>query len=141
VLTTRCCGEQPIERIEHTAEEGLFHITTDSTTYYADGVLSSTYVAYVPLNVWKVAGALYPRVRYTLGVPITPEGEGLLSIFWLLDVYEAIGMPSFLRGLLWPLTMTSTLAAELVNTAVTQLPASSTALALLGALSVRMAHK
>jgi len=95
----------------------------------------------VPLNVWKVAGGLYPRVRYTLGVPITPEGEGMLSIFWLLDVYEAVGMPSFLRGLLWPLTMTSTLAAELVNTAVTQLPASSTALALLGALSVRMAHK
>jgi len=137
LLKTRCCGEQPIERIEHTAEEGLFHITTDSTTYYADGVLSSTYVAYVPLNVWKVAGGLYPRVRYTIGLPITPEGEGVLSIFWLLDVYEAVGMPSFLRGLLWPLTMASTLFAELLNTAVTQLPASTTAVALMSAFSLR----
>jgi len=137
LLTTRCCGDQPIERIEHTSEEGLFHITTDSTTYFADGVLSSTYVAYVPLNVWKVAGGLYPRVRYTLGVPITPEGEGVLSIFWMLHLYEAIAMPHLLRGLLWPLTMASTLFAELLNTAVTQLPATTTALTLCAASALR----
>mmetsp|Transcript_2333 Transcript_2333/g.4804 ORF Transcript_2333/g.4804 Transcript_2333/m.4804 type:complete len:856 (-) Transcript_2333:259-2826(-) len=127
LLTTACCGEQPIERIEHTIEEGMFHLTTDSTTYYADGVLSSTYVAFVPLNVWKVAGGLYPRVRYAVGVPITPEGQGVLSIFWLLHLYEAIRLPMFFRGLLWPITMASTLFAELVNTVVVQLPATTTA--------------
>ena len=135
MLTTSCCGEQPIERIEHTIEEGKFHLNTDSATYYADGVLASTYVAYVPLNVWKVAGALYPRIRYSLGVPITPEGaEGaVLSIFWLVDVYEAVGMPHWARGLLWPITMSSTLFAELLNTAVVQLPMTTVALALAAA--------
>ena len=72
-LTTSCCGEQPITKIEHTVEQGKFHITTPSNNYYADGVLSSTYVDLVPLNVWNVAGGLYPMLRYKLGVPITPE--------------------------------------------------------------------
>jgi len=140
MLTTRCCGEQPIERIERTTEEGSFHITTSSTTYYADGVLSSTYVAMVPLNVWKVAGGIYPYVRYMLGVPLTPEGAGgPLSIFWLLNAYEAMGLPMLARGVLWPVTMISTLFAELVNTAVVQCPVSgTTALALLSAFAMRM---
>jgi len=137
MLTTSCCGEQPIERIEHTSEEGMFHINTDSMTYFANGVLSSTYVAFVPLNVWKVAGALYPRIRYTIGVPITPEGQGVLSIFWLLNIYEAVGLPHLVRGILWPVTMTSTLFAEVVNTAVVQLPATTTVLTLVAAGTMR----
>jgi len=142
-LTTRCCGEQPIERIERTIEEGMFHLTTDSTTYYADGVLSSTYVAFVPLNVWKAAGGIYPRLRYMLGVPITPEGHtgSVLSIFWMLRLYEATHTPVFLRGLLWPVTMASTLFAELVNTAIIQLPATTTALALMAAGSLRLLQR
>ena len=143
MLTTSCCGPQPIERIEKTVEAGKFHLTTDSATYYADGVLASTYVAYVPLNVWRVAGGLYPRIRYILGVPITPEGtEGsILSIFWLVDVFESTGLPHWIVGLLWPITMSSTLFAELLNTAATQLPATLTALALVTALALRAAHK
>ena len=143
LLTTSCCGEQPIEKIEKTVEGGKFHLTTDSTTYYADGVLTSTYVANVPLNVWKVAGGLYPRIRYSLGMPITPEGaEGtVLSIFWLLDMYEAMGVPHWFRGLLWPLTMSATLFAELLNTAVVQLPMTTPLLVIVAAATLRRARK
>ena len=143
MLTTSCCGEQAVEKIEKTTEEGKFHLTTDSTSYYANGVLASTYVAYVPLNVWKMAGGIYPRIRYSLGVPITPEGaEGsMLSIFWLVDIYDAIGLAESARSVLWPATMCSTLFAELANTAAVQLPASLASGVLLAAATLRASQK
>jgi len=141
LLTTLCCGEQPVTEIEATVEQGLFHITTPSNSYYADGVLSSTYVDFVPLHVWKVAGGLYPQLRYLMGLPITPEGEGPLSIFWPLYVYQALGLPQAVIDALWPLTMTATLVAELVNTAAVQLPISIGVLAVGAAASLRVSRK
>jgi len=141
LLTTSCCGAQPITKIEQTVEQGKFHITTPSNNYYADGVLSSTYVSYVPLNVWKVAGGLYPMLRYKLGVPITPEGQGPLSIFWLLYVYQALSLPKLVVDALWPLTMSATLFAELLNTAAVQLPLSVSVLALGAVVSRRLTRK
>ena len=38
---------------------------------------------------------------------LTPEGEGPASIFWMLHVYQALGVPAPLASALWPLTMTS----------------------------------
>ena len=88
-----------------------------SGQYYANGVLASTYIAHVPLGAWKLFADRYASARYALGVPLTPEGEGPASIFWILYVYKALGVPAPLATALWPLTMTATLAAELVNTA------------------------
>ena len=78
------------------------------------------------------------------GGPLAPEGEGPASIFWMLHVYQALGVPAPLVSALWPLTMTATLAAELVNTAATNgaaLAGSSAALLLAPMLPLLVASK
>ena len=140
-LHTKCCGEQPIIKVDSTVEMGRFHITTPSNSYYAGGVLASTYVNFVPQNVWKVAGGLYPQLRHAIGVPITPEGQGPLSIFWPVYAYQLLGLPQPLVDALWPLTMTATLFAELTNTAFVQLPVSAAVLVLGAAASLRASRK
>lgn len=141
LLTTLCCGEQPVTEIEMRREQGLFHITTPSNSYYADGVLSSTYVDYVPQTVWRVFAGHYPHLRYLMGLPVTPEGHGPLSIFWTAQLFHALHLPQLAVDALWPFTAVAAFVAELVNTAVVQLPISMGVLAVGAAASLRRVRK
>ena len=86
--------------------------------YYVDGVDASTYIAHVPLGVWKVFADGYASLRYKLGAPIAPEGEGILSITWPLAVYAKLGVPSEAVASLWPLTTAAAVLTELANTMI-----------------------
>uniref|UniRef100_A0A7S2GYG9 Uncharacterized protein n=1 Tax=Haptolina brevifila TaxID=156173 RepID=A0A7S2GYG9_9EUKA len=58
---------------------------TLSGTYYADNVLVSTYAGTVPRLMWRIFGDYYSYARFQIGLPITPEGRGRFSLFWLHD--------------------------------------------------------
>jgi hypothetical protein len=112
-------GRFTIERVERIAREvmrGAFHVQVASGAYYADGILCSTYIAHVPLAAWKLFADTYAWARYKVGVPLTPEGQGPMSIFWPLHAYEALGLPTSTARTVWPVTMTATLFAEVFNT-------------------------
>ena len=98
-------------------EQGAYHIMVASGTYYVDGVLASTYIAHVPLGVWKVFADGYASLRYKMGMPIAPEGQGFLSITWPLAVYDKLGLSSETAlTTLWPLTTAAAVLTELANT-------------------------
>ena len=46
---------------------GAYHPMVASGAYYVNGLLSSTYLAYVPFPIWKVFGDGYITLRYKLG--------------------------------------------------------------------------
>ena len=81
-----------------------------------DGVAASTYIAHTPLAVWKVFADGYAALRYKMGVPLTPEGAGALSITWPLAVYDALGVSAGVKTALWPLTTAGAVLTELANT-------------------------
>ena len=111
--------------------------------YYVDGVDASTYIAHVPLGVWKVFADGYASLRYKLGAPIAPEGEGILSITWPLAVYAKLGVPSEAVASLWPLTTAAAVLTELANTlaAAASAPLSALVVAAVLARSTRRAAK
>jgi subtilisin family serine protease len=96
---------------------GAYHITTPSGTYFIDGHLATTYMAVVPFWAWRLFGDGYVCLRGLIGLPVTPEGEGPLSIFWPYALWQLLGVPEAAVPHLWPLTMGGTLLAELLNTA------------------------
>ena len=112
--------QDAVVRIETTAERGAYHILVASGAYYVDGVAASTYIAHVPLGVWKVFADGYASLRYKMGAPIAPEGEGYFSITWPLAVYDKLGVRSetALKAL-WPLTTAAAVLTELANTMIT----------------------
>ena len=93
---------------------GAYHLVTPSGAYYVDGVAASTYVAYIPRAAWKVFGDGYIALRYSLGLPIVPEGAAPVTLFWLLDALKAAGVPDAVQSsLFWPLIAGSVVATEL----------------------------
>ena len=71
----------------------------------------------MPLGVWKVFADGYASLRYKMGAPIAPEGEGYFSITWPLAVYDTLGVPTEAAlTTLWPLTTAAAVLTELANT-------------------------
>jgi hypothetical protein len=136
VLTTTH-GPEVVETVAFGKEAGVYHIVTPSGTYYVDGVAASTYVAYIPRWTWKIFADGYLHLRFKLGAPIVPEGEGTLSIFAFYNVLFTAGAPEWLLFALWPVTVAYTMAAELVNKAAEA--AITTSLALLAPMGVTAA--
>ena len=130
LLTTIEGTQDAVVRVETTTEQGAYHILVASGAYYVDGVAASTYIAHVPLGVWKVFADGYASLRYKMGAPIAPEGEGYFSITWPLAVYDKLGVPSEAVASLWPLTTAAAVLTELANTvAVASAPLSALVLA------------
>ena len=117
LLTTASGRQEAVTRIEReVVERGAFHIMVASGAYYVDGVAASTYIAHVPLGVWKVFADGYASLRYKMGAPIAPEGEGYFSITWPLAVYDKLGLSSETAlTTLWPLTTAAAALTELAN--------------------------
>ena len=144
LLTTASGRQEAVTRIERSvAERGAFHIMVASGAYYVDGVAASTYIAHVPLGVWKVFADGYASLRYKMGAPIAPEGDGYLSMTWPLAVYASLGVRSeaSLRAL-WPLTTAAAVLTELANTLIASRGAAIAAAATaVVARKVATAHK
>lgn len=115
-LTTPGGGRARVNRVDREWRLGAYHITTPSGTYFVDGHLASTYMAVVPFWAWRVFGDFYVYARHMIGIPVTPEGEGPVSIFWPYALWALLRVPTRAVPYLWPLTMIGTLFAELVNT-------------------------
>lgn len=96
-------------------EVGAFHPLVAGGAYYADGVLVSDYNDHVPLWVWRVVHA-YAHARYSLGVPVIPEGDGLFrNPFWAFDMLDAAGISSETQAWFFPLLLPTALFTELLN--------------------------
>ena len=64
----------------------------------------------------QVFGDGYISLRYKLGLPIVPEGDAPVTLFWLLDALTAVGVPDAVQSsLFWPLIAGSVVATELVS--------------------------
>jgi hypothetical protein len=125
MLTTES-GAEEVATITKAYEAGVYTIITPSGTYYVDGVASTTYVAYIPYTVWRIFADGYVHLRYLLGAPIVASGEGLLPLFAQYELLEMLNLPEPLMFMLWPLTLLTTVAAELVNKVVASTPAMLT---------------
>ena len=79
----------PVVRVETTTERGAYHILVASGAYYVDGVAASTYVAHVPLGVWKVFADGYASLRYKMGAPIARGSEPRLGHVAARNVRDA----------------------------------------------------
>lgn len=135
---TTANGPQKITAIAQEMHAGAFHLVTPSGAYYVDGVAASTYVSYIPHAAWKVFGDGYITLRYKLGLPIVPEGAAPVTLFWLLDALQALGVPEPVQSsLFWPLIAGSVVLTELaaaVGVAAAKLaPAGAVAAALVAA--------
>jgi len=122
-LTTQA-GPQAVASVEYKVELGAYHVITPSGFYFVDGVLATTYVDHVPYSVWRVFADGYIHLRYLLGVPIVPEGEGALPLFAVFQL-EALGVPKVLMTAAWPLTVLAVMGSELVNKLVSVAPAAA----------------
>ena len=60
---------------------------------------------------------MYAHLRFTLGLPIVPEGEGALPLFWVHGVLHGI-LPASVARALWPVSMAAVLVTEAVNVAI-----------------------
>merc|ERR1719473_2321359 len=116
-MLTTPLGDQPVLTIERKRMAGIFHISTPSGTYYADDILTSTYVGIVPRAVYQF-GDSYMELRFRMGIPLVPEGKGVISIQWVPSLIAALGVPldspvhHFVTG---PLAMMAFVLVELVN--------------------------
>ena len=119
LLTTIEGTQEAVVRVGKATERGTYHILIASGAYYVDGVAASTYIAHVPLRVWKVFADGYASLRYKMGAPIAPEGDGYFSITWPLAVYDKLGVRSETAlHALWPLTTAAAVLTELANTMI-----------------------
>ena len=65
----------------------------------------------------QIFGDGYITLRYKMGLPIVPEGETPVSLFWLLDALVAAGVTDSVQShLLWPLIAGSVITTELAST-------------------------
>jgi len=111
-------GPQRVSTVKVRRELGIYHITTPSGLYYVDGVLATTYVAFIPYPVWRVFSDGYLHLRYSLGMPLLPDGEGALPMFAHYAALDMLDLPEPLLQALWPLTVTLSVVAELANSLV-----------------------
>ena len=124
-------GEQTIVSISKAARAGAYHLVTASGQYYVDGVLASTYVAYVPRKMWSVFGDGYFTLRYALGVPIVPDGQSAVPLFWFLDAMKALAIPAALQvSVFWLPLVASVVLSELASALVAHLPMTTSILAI-----------
>ena len=130
-------GAQPVIAVRKERHLGAYHLITPSGAYYVDGVAASTYPAYIPHAAWKLVGDAYVTMRYRLGLPVVPEGEAPVTLFWLLDGLRAAGISDATAStFFWPFIAASVIATE-VGSAVTAAAAAKAAP--LGALALVLA--
>ena len=109
-------GREPIVAITKRQMDGAYHIITPSGLYYVDGVVASTYVSYIPHAAWKVFGDGYITLRFKLGLPIVPEGEAPVALFWAIDLLRAAGIQDATASrFLWPFISLSVMMTELTS--------------------------
>jgi len=120
-------GPQAITSIGKETHVGAFHPVTASGAYYVDGIAASTYVSYIPHVAWKIFGDGYIALRYQLGLPVVPEGAAPVSLFWMLDALQAVGVPDAMQSaVFWPLIAGSVMLTELASAVAAKLaPISS----------------
>ena len=64
----------------------------------------------MPELVWDVVRA-YAGARYSLGVPVVPEGVAVLNPFWAFDGFDAYVPPSVLQ-IFFPILVPATIATD-----------------------------
>ena len=113
-----------------------YHLVTPSGKYFVDGLLASCYVAHIPRSAFRVV-TNYFRLRFFLGVPIL--AEGLLPLYWFLDLMGALSVPDHVQKslLCWPVVTATAVATELVNLLVTKSAALATSFGALAFASVK----
>ena len=80
----------------------------------------------------------YASLRYKMGAPIAPEGEGYFSITWPLAVYDKLGVSSETAlTKLWPLTTAAAALTELANSLLVDAPTMMALVALAAAAAAR----
>ena len=81
----------------------------------------------------QVFGDGYITLRYKLGLPIVPEGDAPVTLFWLLDALKAVGVPDAVQSaVFWPLVAGTVVATELAcaaSVAATKVPLGAALLA------------
>ena len=109
-------GREAIVAITKRQMDGAYHIITPSGLYYVDGIVASTYVAYIPYAAWRIFGDGYITLRYKLGLPIVPEGEAPVTLFWAIDGLRAAGFADATASrFFWPLISSSVMVTELAS--------------------------
>jgi len=109
-------GREVIVSITKRQMDGAYHIITPSGLYYVDGIVASTYVDYIPYAAWRIFGDGYITLRYKLGLPIVPEGEAPVTLFWAIDGLRAAGFADATASrFFWPLISSSVMATELAS--------------------------
>jgi len=112
--------QTPVLAMEMHMRRGAYHLFTPSGLYYADGLLVSDYNDAVPQIAWRLFVRGYVSLRYALGLPVIPEGEGvLLRPFAFHDALKRSAAPPLIQHLLSPLTITSAVVLEVGNLALT----------------------
>jgi hypothetical protein len=135
-------GEQTIVSIFKADRAGAYHLVTASGQYYVDGVLASTYVAYIPRSMWSVFGDGYITLRYALGVPLVPDGQSTVPLFWFLDTMKALAIPAPLQvSVFWLPLVASVVLSELVSALIAHLPMTASFLALTLVAATPMAKR
>ena len=85
----------------------------------------SDYHDHVPLVVWDAIRA-YVHLRYALGVPVIPEGVGVLATpFWAYDALEAGGVSAAAQFHLFPLLVPLTIITEFLHLLLTLIGANA----------------
>ena len=138
-------GPQKVQSITIADERGAYHVQTPSGFYYVDGIVATTYVDFVPYPVWRLFADGYIYLRYLIGIPIVPEGEGVLPIFAIFGVLDAMGVPHAVTTAAWPFTVLCVMMSEIFNKIVATVTSGGAAAALvpLGATAIatlKVAH-
>lgn len=134
-------GQQRVVTVGKEMHAGAYHLVTPSGAYYVDGVAASTYVAYVPHAVWRVAGDGYITLRYHLGLPVVPEGQAQLSLFWLQDLFRAAGVDDdTISAYAWPVVALSAQLTELACAAASAVTTKLTTPLTVGAVAAAVGY-
>ena len=111
--STTASGEQEaVVRVETAVEQGAFHILVASGAYYVDGVTASTYIAHVPLGVWKIFADGYASAT-TRAFRSFPGRATSRSRGRSLCMRSSV--PAEVVGALWPITTAAAVITELGN--------------------------
>jgi len=124
-------GEETIVSVSKADRAGAYHLVTASGQYYVDGILASTYVAYIPRAMWSVFGDGYITLRYALGMPLVPDGQSALPLFWFLDAMKGLAIPAALQvSVFWLPLVATVVLSELVSALIAHFPMTTSVLAL-----------
>jgi hypothetical protein len=108
-------GDVIVTGVQLKPAAGAFHPFVAGGSYYVDGLLATDYNDHTPKRAWDLL-RVYVATRYRLGVPVIPEGHGLIKHpFFAFDTLDEIGVPSTAQWPLIPLLIPTVLAVELVN--------------------------